>query len=48
MSNSAPTIYRRLLLIYRPPRLFFGALWRIVITGKPAPWHLAKIETGGK
>jgi glycosyltransferase involved in cell wall biosynthesis len=35
--------YTRLLPIYRPPTLFFGALWRILVTGKPAPWYLEKV-----
>jgi glycosyltransferase involved in cell wall biosynthesis len=33
----------RLLPKYPTPMLFFGALWRILVTGKPAPWYLEKV-----
>ena len=35
--------HTRLLPKLRPPTLFLGALWRILVTGKPAPWYLEKV-----
>jgi glycosyltransferase involved in cell wall biosynthesis len=34
--------HARLIPYLRPPRLFFGALWRVLITGRPAPWFQQK------
>jgi glycosyltransferase involved in cell wall biosynthesis len=34
--------HARLLPYLRPPRLYFGALWRVLVTGRPAPWFQQK------